>query len=114
MHIIVLILAGGSGTRLWPLSRKNTPKQLLALTGNNTLLQETCRRLWPIVEPNNQWIITNKDLYHSVNHQVNLLKKQFHKDALENDYISVIGEPLGKNTAPTIFWAAVRCHRLYG
>jgi mannose-1-phosphate guanylyltransferase/mannose-6-phosphate isomerase len=113
MHIIALILAGGSGVRLWPLSRKSTPKQLLTLKGNKTLLQETCRRLWPIVEPENQWIITNKDLYHAVNTQVNLLKDEFHKDTLENRYISVIGEPIGKNTAPAIFWAATRCQELY-
>lgn len=40
-----VILSGGSGTRLWPLSRENQPKQLLALTGQHTMLQETARRL---------------------------------------------------------------------
>lgn len=114
MHIIALILAGGSGTRLWPLSRKNTPKQLLALTGNRTLLQETCRRLWPVVEPDNQWIITSNDLYHSVNRQMEMLREQFHSNKLESEYISVIGEPIGKNTAPAIFLAAARCQKLYG
>jgi mannose-1-phosphate guanylyltransferase/mannose-6-phosphate isomerase len=43
--LIPVILSGGSGTRLWPLSRENQPKQLLALTGQHTMLQETARRL---------------------------------------------------------------------
>lgn len=114
MNIIALILAGGTGTRLWPLSRKNTPKQLLSLTGNRALIQETCRRLWPVVTPDKQWIITSKELYDSVKHQTRLLREEFHADKLDEEYISVLQEPIGKNTAPAIFWAAERCRRMYG
>lgn len=49
MKTIALILAGGSGTRLWPLSLRNMPKQLLSLIGDKTLLQETCQRLCPVI-----------------------------------------------------------------
>ncbi|SHJ66633.1 mannose-1-phosphate guanylyltransferase/mannose-6-phosphate isomerase [Paramaledivibacter caminithermalis] len=114
MNIIALILAGGTGTRLWPLSRKNTPKQLLALTGNRTLIQETCRRLWTVVTPDKQWIITSKELYDSVKHHIRLLREEFHQDKSEEEYITVMQEPIGKNTAPAIFWAAQRCRHIYG
>ncbi|MEN6460254.1 MAG: mannose-1-phosphate guanylyltransferase, partial [Syntrophomonas sp.] len=96
MKTIALILAGGSGTRLWPLSRRNMPKQLLSLVGENTLLQETCRRLIPIIPPQDQWIITSEEHYQQVSEQISVL----------HDSIKVLVEPEGKNTAPAIFWAA--------
>ena len=104
MKTIALILAGGSGTRLWPLSRRNMPKQLLSLTGDKTLLQETCRRLFPFVPPQDQWIITGKEHYQQVQVQVQEL----------HESIEVMKEPEAKNTAPAIFWAARRCQELYG
>ena len=70
MKTIALILAGGSGTRLWPLSRRNMPKQLLSLIGDKTLLQETCQRLFPFIPPQDQWIITGKEHYQQVREQV--------------------------------------------
>ncbi len=113
METIALILAGGSGTRLWPLSRQSMPKQLLALTGNRTLLQETCRRLFPLIPPHRQWIITGEGFYHQVLKQVENLQEEFPSSPTE-PYIEVLLEPEGKNTAPAIFWAAERCRRLYG
>jgi len=104
MKTIALILAGGSGTRLWPLSRRNMPKQLLSLTGDKTLLQETCRRLFPFIPPQDQWIITGKEHCQQVRVQVQEL----------HESIEVMVEPEGKNTAPAIFWAARRCQELYG
>lgn len=104
MKTIALILAGGSGTRLWPLSRRNMPKQLLSLLGERTLLQETCQRLLPLIPPQDQWIITGKEYYQPVCKQVQSV----------HESIQVLEEPEGKNTAPAIFWAARRCQELYG
>ncbi len=104
MKTIALILAGGSGTRLWPLSRKNMPKQLLPLIGNKTLLQETCHRLLSFMSPKDQWVITSKEYYQQVYEQVQAV----------HDDIQVLEEPEGKNTAPAIFWAARRCQEFYG
>jgi len=55
-----LILAGGSGTRFWPLSRNDKPKQLLNLFGNDTMLEQTVQRLKGIVPPENIIILTNE------------------------------------------------------
>jgi len=104
MKTIALILAGGSGTRLWPLSRRNMPKQLLSLIGDRTLLQETCHRLLPFIPPQDQWVITGKEHGQQVREQVQEVNKS----------IEVLEEPEGKNTAPAIFWAARRCQELYG
>ena len=57
--LFVLILAGGSGERFWPLSRKSRPKQLLSLFGRQTLLESTLRRLDGLVPPENILILTN-------------------------------------------------------
>ena len=53
-----LVMAGGSGTRLWPLSRRKTPKQLLPLTGEASLLQQTVTRLEPLLQPHDIYVIT--------------------------------------------------------
>ncbi|NLG32980.1 MAG: mannose-1-phosphate guanylyltransferase [Syntrophomonadaceae bacterium] len=104
MKTIALILAGGSGTRLWPLSRRNMPKQLLSLIGGKTLLQETCQRLLSFIPPQDQWIITGKEHFQQVWEQVQAV----------HESIQVMEEPEGKDTAPAIFWAARRCQELYG
>ena len=57
-----VILAGGRGTRFWPLSRKKRAKQLLALDGKQTMIQQTVSRLLPLASPKHFWIITNDDL----------------------------------------------------
>jgi mannose-1-phosphate guanylyltransferase len=56
-----IILAGGRGTRLWPLSRKNYPKQFLKLNGGASLLQDTARRLLHVVAPDDIVVMTNAD-----------------------------------------------------
>src|SRR5262249_36231346 len=56
-----VVLAGGSGTRLWPLSRTSMPKQLLALNGTDTLLQQTARRLAPLVDASHMLTVTHAD-----------------------------------------------------
>ena len=61
MQIIPVILSGGSGTRLWPLSRKEYPKQYLPLVGDNTMLQETILRLNGLDNPTDPIIVCNAD-----------------------------------------------------
>ncbi len=61
-----LFMAGGSGTRLWPLSRKNNPKQLHALVGKKSLMTQTVERITPIIDANDIWIVTNKNYAESI------------------------------------------------
>jgi mannose-1-phosphate guanylyltransferase len=90
-----VILAGGRGTRFWPLSRKKRAKQLLALDGKQTMIQQTVARLLPLASPKQFWIITNDDLRPAVLRQLPRLPKP-----------QVLAEPLGRNTAPAIGLAA--------
>ncbi len=90
-----VILAGGRGTRFWPLSRKKRAKQLLALDGKQTMIQQTVARLLPLAPAKNFWIITNDDLRPAILKQVPKLPKA-----------QVLAEPMGRNTAPAIGLAA--------
>ena len=90
-----VILAGGRGTRFWPLSRKKRAKQLLALDGNRTMIQQTVARLLPLAPAKQFWIITNDDLRPAILKQLPKLPK-----------MQVLAEPLGRNTAPAIGLAA--------
>jgi mannose-1-phosphate guanylyltransferase len=94
-HFYPVILAGGRGTRFWPLSRKRRAKQLLALDGKQTMIQQTVTRLMPMARRRSFWIITNDDLRPAITRQLpKLLPKQ------------IIAEPAGRNTAPAIGLAA--------
>jgi mannose-1-phosphate guanylyltransferase len=90
-----VILAGGRGTRFWPLSRKKRAKQLLALDGKQTMIQQTVARLLPLAAPKQFWIITNDDLSAAILKQIPKLPKE-----------QAIAEPVGRNTAPAIGLAA--------
>ena len=87
-----VILAGGSGSRLWPLSRDEYPKQLLAFDKDESLLQKTFNRLCSFSKPSEIITITNVKHYNNIKLQLN---------KIANDNV-VIGEPIGKNTAPAI------------
>ncbi len=89
-----LILAGGSGTRFWPLSRKSRPKQLLALEGERTLLRDTLERLAPVIGPEAVWVCTTEALAEAVR-----------RDLPEVPPEQVLSEPEGRNTAPAIAWS---------
>lgn len=87
----VIILAGGSGTRLWPLSRKNYPKQFLKIKGDRSLLQQTADRLNKLISPEDFIVMTNSDYKFHVKSDLDLLPLSH-----------MILEPAGRNTAPAI------------
>ncbi|MDO9010894.1 MAG: mannose-1-phosphate guanylyltransferase/mannose-6-phosphate isomerase [Gallionella sp.] len=94
-EIFAVILAGGTGSRLWPLSRQNLPKQFLTLDGHASLLQTTINRLAPVIVAKNVLIVTQEshakgEAYHAL-----------------QPYPSLF-EPVGRNTAPAIALAAAR------
>ena len=95
-----VILSGGSGTRLWPLSRESYPKQFLALDSrtNKTLLQKTYERLLGLEELDSPILICNED------HRF-IVAEQFR--AINTDPQAIILEPIGRNTAPAIAVAAL-------
>jgi mannose-1-phosphate guanylyltransferase len=94
-HFYPVILAGGRGTRFWPLSRKRRAKQLLALDGKQTMLQQTVARLAPMAAPSRFWIVTNDDLRPAILRQLPKLPAK-----------QIVAEPAGRNTAPAIGLAA--------
>lgn len=94
-HFYPVILAGGRGTRFWPLSRKRRAKQLLALDGKHTMIQQTVARLAPMAALSRFWIITNDDLRPAIMRQLPKLPAK-----------QIIAEPAGRNTAPAIGLAA--------
>src|SRR5258708_17268424 len=88
-------MGGGRGTRFWPLSRKKRAKQLLALDGKQTMIQQTVERLLPISRGKQFWIIANDDLRPEILRQLPKLPKG-----------QVLAEAMGRNTAPAIGLAA--------
>ena len=90
-----VILAGGRGTRFWPRSRKKLAKQVLALAGERTMIQQTIERLSPLVPPQRFWVITNDDLRDVIVRQLRGLSRD-----------QIIAEPAARNTAPAIGLAA--------
>ncbi|MBN1994609.1 MAG: mannose-1-phosphate guanylyltransferase [Anaerolineae bacterium] len=99
--MFALILAGGAGTRLWPRSRASSPKQLLALGGDKTMMQATVNRILPIVSFEHIFVATNREYGPLIKEQVPDIPPQ-----------NIIEEPSGKNTAPCIGLAAVQMRRL--
>lgn len=93
-----IILCGGSGTRLWPLSRKNYPKQFLRIYNDNSLLQETYLRMKEIVPADNIYFVTNEVNSFNVINQIKDIDKDFKKE-------NVLIEPASRNTAPAITFA---------
>src|SRR5215813_3115827 len=98
-----IVLAGGSGTRLWPLSRVTMPKQLLALNGAETLLQQTARRVAPLVDPSRVVTVTHADHRFEVTGQLHAVNPRLAG--------GVLAEPVARNTLPAISWAVARIAR---
>ncbi len=103
MSAYAVILCGGSGTRLWPLSRTMQPKQLLALNGTQTLLQQTAKRLLEHVTADRLFTVTHEDHKFQVKGQLADLAL----DAVSN----VLAEPMARNTLPAIAWAAYQIYQ---
>src|SRR5512133_842835 len=92
----VVILAGGSGTRFWPLSRTRTPKQLMSVFGGKSMLQRTVERVLPL-KPKRIMVVTN------VAQAAGTAAQLAEYDHLPVD---IVAEPVGRNTAPAIALAA--------
>jgi len=103
MQIIPVILSGGSGTRLWPLSRRQYPKQYLPLVSDNTMLQETILRLKGLDNLADPIIICNTD------HRF-LVAEQCQQIDITNP--TILLEPIGRNTAPAIAAAALQAQKI--
>jgi mannose-1-phosphate guanylyltransferase len=86
--MFAIVMAGGSGTRLWPLSRRRSPKQLLALTGDTSLLQQTVARLGTLLKPHDIYVITSQAHVRATAEQLPQLPAD-----------NILGEPLARSTA---------------
>ncbi|MCE2502629.1 MAG: mannose-1-phosphate guanylyltransferase [Chlorobi bacterium] len=93
--IYAIIMAGGVGSRLWPRSRAASPKQLLHIMGEGTMIQNTVARLQPMIPPDRVLIVTNAS-------QIDGFRDQIPSIPQEN----LVAEPFGRNTAPCIGLAA--------
>jgi len=101
-HHYVAIMAGGIGSRFWPMSRTNFPKQFLdILNTGKTLIQATFERFATFIPTENIFIITS-------NEYVNIVKKQLPEIAMQN----ILGEPSRKNTAPCIAYISFKLNQL--
>ena len=98
--MFAIVMAGGSGTRLWPLSRRETPKQLLSLTGDTSLLQQTVARLGALLKPHDIYVITSQDHVRPTQRQLPQLPED-----------NVLGEPLARSTAVAAGLATVLARR---
>jgi mannose-1-phosphate guanylyltransferase len=96
-----IILAGGSGTRFWPRSRRARAKQVLALNGERTMIQQAVDRLAPLAGPEHVWVITNDLLSGTICGQLDCVPEE-----------QVVCEPAARNTAPAAGLAAFLIERL--
>ena len=104
MHKTAVIMAGGGGTRFWPVSRMERPKQLVRLTGNDVMINETIKHYDHVIGRENTFIVTNEK-------QAGLMDEVLF-DEVPRDHILV--EPVQRNTAPCIIYAAMTIKKLYG
>jgi mannose-1-phosphate guanylyltransferase len=95
-----IIMAGGTGTRFWPASTLDTPKQLLQLVGDASLVRQTVDRLGDVAPPGHRLVVTNKRLVSAI-----------HKELPELPVGAIVGEPCKRDTAPCIGLAAMLLSR---
>jgi mannose-1-phosphate guanylyltransferase len=94
-HTYAVIMAGGSGTRFWPLSRRKSPKQLLTLFGKDSLLEQTVARIQPVIPWSHIYIFTSEVILRKVRQLLPRIPSH-----------QIVGEPAARNTAPTLGVAA--------
>ncbi len=97
LKVYPILLAGGSGTRLWPVSRELYPKQLIKFIGENSLVQNTIKRLPPSLDMENVRIVCGKEHIHEIERHI--------KEIGLSPEDKIIAEPCGRNTAPAILLA---------
>jgi mannose-1-phosphate guanylyltransferase len=98
-----VLLAGGRGTRFWPRSRTRTPKQLLNITGSDTMLRETVSRLEPVFALRDFWVVTNVE-------QAAAVRRQLRRVPAAH----ILAEPVGRNTTAAIALAAIHLQHQHG
>lgn len=103
MNTAALIMAGGTGARLYPRSRQARPKQLIHLFGEGTLIQNTFARLQPVFEPSRIYVVTTDELAPLVVEQLPAVPPA-----------NIIAEPFRRNTAPALALSAILLERRYG
>jgi mannose-1-phosphate guanylyltransferase len=94
-HTYAVIMAGGSGTRFWPLSRRKHPKQLLTLFGQDSLLEQTVARIQPVIPLGHIYVFTSEVILRKVRQLLPRIPSH-----------QIVGEPASRNTAPTLGVAA--------
>jgi mannose-1-phosphate guanylyltransferase len=94
-HAYAVVMAGGSGTRFWPLSRRNRPKQLLDLFGRRTLVEQAVARIRNVLPPDRIYVFTNE-----------WVRDQIRRRLPELPSAQIVAEPAMRNTAPTLGLAA--------
>ena len=99
-HLHAVILAGGSGTRLWPLSTPSFPKQFLPLPSGQSMIQATLKRVEPFITPERAWVVTGCSMIELVREHLSTIPRNH-----------LLGEPIGRNTAPAIGWVAATIAR---
>ncbi len=94
-HFYAAVLAGGSGTRFWPLSRRSRPKQLLPILGGCSMVRRTVERLFPLLEPERVFVVTAREHAEAVREDLDLLPPE-----------NIVDEPAGRDTAAAVGLAA--------
>ena len=98
-----VIMAGGGGTRFWPLSRADKPKQFLNLSGKNTMLVDAAGRLSKVADKDDIFVVTNAKTLEATKEQTNGILREDH----------ILGEPAARNTAACIGYAAMEIIKKY-
>src|SRR3989337_2973685 len=99
IEVYTILLAGGVGTRLWPLSRELLPKQFISLNGSDSLIQSTIKRLLPIIDVEKLRIVCGESHYHEIKRHIETMSI--------SPIDKIITEPCGRNTAPAILLATL-------